>query len=127
MNQPAKAGAHILVYKASVHGHGRAEVLAKRHLAKQRGEEAASSSSAAAAAGSDQQPAAAAAAGSAPDAEGRPGVILVDVFGRMSASRVALIASRMEVMAHHIEIHEPAIRLAQSRFGGIALGATFAR
>ena len=29
----------------------------------------------------------------APDTEGRPGVILVDVFGGMSASRVALIAS----------------------------------
>ena len=119
LNQPAKAGAHILVYKASVHGHRRAEVLAKRHLAKQGGEEAASSSSTTAAAGSDQQPAAAAAAGSeevpAPDTEGHPRVILVDVFGGMSASRVALIASRMEVMAHHyIEIHDPAIHLAQS-------------
>ena len=52
LNQPVKAGAHTLVYKASVHGHGRAEVLTKRHLAKQGGEEAASSSSTTAAAGS---------------------------------------------------------------------------
>ena len=86
LNQPVKAGSHILVYKASVHGHGRAEVLAKRHLARQRGEEAASSSTtlttAAAAAAATAATAAEPEQLPTLDTEGCPCVILVDCLRR---------------------------------------------
>lgn len=50
-------------------------------------------------------------------AEGRPGIVLVDCFGGISASRVATVAAGVRVASHHyIEIHEPAIKITRQWF-----------
>ena len=39
LEKPIQAGAHVIVYRTSIHGAGRAEILAKRHLGKKKMEE----------------------------------------------------------------------------------------
>ena len=47
-------------------------------------------------------------------------VVLVDVFGGVSASRVAMLAAGLTVVDHlYIEIHEPAKRIVQAWFGDV--------
>ena len=47
-------------------------------------------------------------------------VLLVDVFGGISASRVALLAGGLEVAEHfYVEIHDPAIKIVTAWFDNV--------